>query len=217
MNIANRSSVGHNARARRSEQGLTLLEMMIALAIGSWVIMAVIGLYLSVAHAALFQQGLNKDQQGLQYVQHFFSNRLQQASAVSSDSTSNVLVLQYRGALGSQGQITDCTGQAHGDSNDWLESIAFDEAGRITCHGAVLLDDVADLSLRYGVDQDRNHYLQEREYLSAGDLNDADWPKVEAIRVEFSVINNDKTLPHTHLLYFALHQKIMGRVNHEPL
>ncbi|RKD84634.1 PilW family protein [Kushneria marisflavi] len=110
MNMAPRLSRANSAGSGRHEQGLTLLEMMIALCIGSWVILAATGLYLSVTRATLFQQDLNTDQQGLQYVQQFLSDRLLQADAINPGSTSTRLALEYKGAAGSQGQDIDCTG-----------------------------------------------------------------------------------------------------------
>ncbi|REC94928.1 pilin/secretion family protein with methylation motif [Kushneria indalinina DSM 14324] len=211
MTIKSRLSAGNHAASGRNERGVTLLEMMIALAIGSWVIIAVIGLYLAIARASLFQQDINADQQGLQYVQQFFSTRVHQASAVNAASTPRSLVLEQRGDPGGNEPVTDCAGQLHDESAEWLETIVFDDAQRLTCGGAVLLENVADLSLRYGIDHDRDHYIKEREYLSADDISAADWPRVAAVRIEFSVANHrDKNPQHTHLLYFALHQKILA-------
>lgn len=168
-----------------SECGLSLVELMLAMVIGLFLIAGVVGVLISTRQSTDIKRELDRTQESLRFGATAITRVVRLATAIDAASTEDRLIVQLPGGAGRP----DCAGLTGAGTNTFRV-----EANRLVCTdvdgnpGNVLLRGVESLSLAYGIDADSDGVLRNSEYRETDNVEAAGgWPEVISTRVTLTL------------------------------
>lgn len=165
---------------RQKQHGFSLIEMMVALLIGLFLMGGVISVYVSSSQSSKVNEGLRTIQENGRYALMTLRESIQMAGYVSSYDPSVIITPFVSAGTGDnkvavtfEGNL-DCEGEAV--TATFVENTYSIKNGNLICNGNgdvdddnVVIDGVEALRVLYGVDDD-NDKIADR-YLTATDIN----------------------------------------------
>lgn len=205
-------------RPKRCQQGMTLIELMIALLIGLFLIGGIIQLFLNTRQTFLVENALSRLQENGRFAMGFLARDIRmadyracQTADVPSmrDAANNNIGLNatagvtYDGAhhathkaLDSPDTITVRWSEADcGVATIQTRGFSINSENLVDTTGAVLVEDVEKLQITYGVDSDgdtyANYYVPGTTGVGSNFPALSDWAKVVSVRVSLLLRSDD--------------------------
>lgn len=163
---------------KTSQQGFTLIELMISLLIGLFLMGGVISAFVVNQQTVNKKRDLDNTQEALRFSANTVSRIVRQADSISNTSTGTRLVVTFTGAAG----LKNCLGQvlAGVQTNTFTYS-----NNQFLCNNTALVDDITNISFLYGVDANADGYITNAEYTATP----TDFTKVDSIRMSLGLTN----------------------------
>lgn len=173
------------------QRGLTLIELMVAMVIGLFLIGGVIGVFVANQQTSNTKQQLDRAQENFRFGSQTLMRVMRQGTGIDPASTSTELIVDFAGGPGTH----DCIGTTAGGPNRFR----VDDQGRLVCADSgnadhVLMGEVAALNVSFGIDADDNGLIGNDEYVAHTDV--ADWTQVASVRAALTLTNGQQ-LPFT--------------------
>lgn len=181
------------------QRGLTLIELMVALAISSFIILGVSTVFATSKRVYQSQEGLSRIQENGRFVTAYLTDDLRLAGfpkgsgptaiATASDgvaSASDSISISYNSPFAT---IRDCRGIATTNPITNVYTIEVNAGTGISglvCNGTELVEGVDNLQILYGLDTDNIPDGQADIYLNATNLA-ARWARVVSIRMGYLI------------------------------
>lgn len=179
------------ARSRSIQAGMSLIELMVAMTLGLLILLAVVSVYAGSRQTFRVQEDNARLQETGRYAVEMIGRSVRHAgwknvSMLASDPTfsgnaitgadgggaaADTLEIQFEGVAGE----TACGINLAADALA-TETYALD-AGNLRCNGQVLVSDIEDLQVIYGIDTDNNQTID--RFVAAP----PNWNQVQAVRV----------------------------------
>lgn len=158
-------------RSRR-ERGLSIVELLVAMVIGLFLIGGVVSVFVANQQSAAAKRNFDNSQEALRFMAATVGRIVRLGTAVEATSTASQLVVTYPGGAG----VKNCLGVAVAGT----QTDTFTRSGNeLRCNGTTLLDGLSAVSFSYGVDANGNDWIEAGEYVTAP----ADWTAVNSVRV----------------------------------
>jgi prepilin-type N-terminal cleavage/methylation domain-containing protein len=160
------------------QQGFTLIELMISLLIGLFIMGGVISVFVVNQQTVATKRNLDNTQEALRFTANTVSRIVRQADSISNTSTNSQLVVSFTGGSG----LKNCLGVAIAG----VQTDTFTYANnQLLCNNTALIDDITAISFLYGVDANADGVITNAEYTAAP----ADFTKVDSIRMSMTLTN----------------------------
>ena len=172
--------------------GFTLIELMIALAIGVVMIGALLSVLSSNQETYRIKQGMDTTQDAMRFI-HFTIHRMAHTSGSDSGGAflepdnSNELVMRIRNPVHNQlFHVRDCLGIPVDHEEAYINRI-YQVDNMLVCdngrgEAGVISSSVESFSVRYGL-KNTGTFIQNSDYVSYSDIDEEDWPRVSSIQV----------------------------------
>lgn len=176
-------------RPGRWQQGLSLVELMLGMVLGLFLIGGVVSVFVANQQTSTVKQALDRAQENFRFGALTLTRVVRQGTAIDPDSSASELVVAIAGGAGAH----DCVGQPLGGTN----TFRVNAASALVCIDAnnvehVLMGDVAALNVSFGVDGDGDAIVANDEYVT--DTAVADWGAVRSVQASL-VLTNGQVLP----------------------
>ncbi len=163
------------------QSGFTLIELMISLLIGLFIMGGVISAFVVNQQTVNTKRNLDNTQEALRFTANTVSRIVRQADSISNTSTSSQLVVSFTGGTG----LKNCLGQVVSgvQTNTFTYS-----SNQLLCNNTALVGDITAISFLYGVDANADGYITNAEYIAAP----TNWALVDSVRMSMT-LSNGKT------------------------
>lgn len=173
------------------QRGLTLIELMVAMVIGLFLIGGVIGVFVANQQTSNTKQQLDRAQENFRFGSQTLMRVIRQGTGIDAASTGTELIVDFAGGPGTH----DCVGTTAGGPN----SFRVDGQSRLVCTDSggadhVLMGEVAAINVSFGIDANDNGLIENDEYVAHTDV--ADWTQVGSVRAALTLTNGQQ-LPFT--------------------
>lgn len=173
------------------QHGLTLIELMVAMVIGLFLIGGVIGVFVANQQTSNTKQQLDRAQENFRFGSQTLMRVIRQGTGIDAASTGTELIVDFAGGPGTH----DCVGTTAGGPN----SFRVDGQSRLVCTDSggvdhVLIADVAAIDISFGIDANDDGLIDNDEYVAHTDV--ADWTQVGSVRAALTLANGQQ-LPFT--------------------
>ena len=182
----------------QKQQGFTLIELMISLVIGLFLIGGVISVFATNQKTVETKRNLDNTQEALRFSANTVSRIVKQADAITNASTGSQLVVSFTGATG----LKNCLGQVIAGVQ--INTFTYSN-NQLLCNNTALVGDITAVSFLYGVDANNDGMISNAEYVATP----SDWTKVDSIRMSIT-LTNGKTNSFTATLRNKLINKYAG-------
>ncbi len=173
---------------KRSQKGFTLIELMIAMVIGLFLMGGLISAFATNQKTVSTKRDLDNTIEALRFISGTVNRIVRQADSISSTSTTSQLAVTFTGATG----LKNCLGQVV----NGVQTDTFTYANnQLFCNGTALVGDIAGMTLLYGVDANSDKVISNAEFIAAP----SDWSKVDSVRMSI-ILTNGKTNTFTSTL-----------------
>jgi type IV pilus assembly protein PilW len=190
--------------------GFTLIEIMVALSISTFLLSGVVSIALSSKQSYLVKENVGRMQESLRLSSEILTRTLSMAESLHQDSHTERIIVRYSGGDG----VGDCLG------NEVVSGVAvnyFYVKNKTLYCGATypatpgseqpLADGVAKMTVQYGVDE--NNHGQVDRYIDAP----LDWNQVISARIALQLLNPSGSLLPVVTLTVAMRPRIFSRLN----
>lgn len=173
------------------QSGLTLIEMMVAMVIGLFLIGGVISVFVANQQTSNAKQQLDRAQENFRFGSQTLMRVMRQGSGIDPASTSAELIVEFSGGPGTH----DCVGTPAGGPNRFR----VDDQSRLVCTDSggvdhVLMGDMAALNVFFGLDANDNGLIENNEYVAHSDVTN--WARVASVRAALTLTSGQQ-LPFT--------------------
>ncbi|QTQ31009.1 PilW family protein [Aromatoleum bremense] len=170
-------------RARR-ERGLTLVELMIALVLGLFLIGGVSTVFLSNQQTSRVKEDLDRTQESFRFGTHTITRVVRQGTEIDPDSSASQIVVGFADGSGTH----DCVGGTLGGPNTFLvngnnELVCTDANG----DSHILIGAVDALSILFGIDGDEDGFVGSAEFVPKGSVSS--WDRVRSVRTTLRLLD----------------------------
>ncbi|MHB9119599.1 MAG: PilW family protein [Burkholderiales bacterium] len=204
----------------RAQGGFTLIELMIAVTIGLFVMLGVLEIFLNTSKINRNQDNLSHLQETGRFATEFLSRDIRMAGYPKVGFSGTAVVGADGGGLNSSdsisvsfdsttatGAMPDCLGQTTAEPAVNQYYIANDANGvpSLFCLGSgnataqAILEGVENMQILYGVDTDGDKSAN--KYLSANLLSAADWLNVVSVRISLLLRTLDDNITTAKQVY----------------
>ncbi|KGK41472.1 hypothetical protein LH51_14625 [Nitrincola sp. A-D6] len=143
-----------------AQQGFSLTELLVALAISAVLLLAASTLLVAGKESWRSQQRLNSAQEIERYSVLQLRRAIRQAQQVNLDSDAQHLRLTYLAQEGSR----NCLGQEQTAATEFIDQFQVGD-DQLRCNGQALIAGIAELRFSYGVDLNDDGRILEDEHL----------------------------------------------------
>ena len=199
------------------QKGFSLVELMIALLIGLFLIIGVVSFFISNQQTSEIKRNLDNAQEAFRFASMSISRVVRLGGGVNPGDpaileppNNDVLIISFLEGDG----VKDCLGQAAENEGDIAENRFFVNDGALLCDNSsqtgTLISGVESMEVKYGV-PGADQWIADADFVSANEVTagSADWPDVTSVRVKLKM----KGSGHETVFVAAARGKVM--VNQE--
>lgn len=192
------------------KDGFTLIEMMVALLISTFLLSGVISITLSTKQSYRIKENIGRMQESLRLSSEILTRTLSMAESLHQDSNSERIIVRYSGG----DSVSDCLG------NRVVSGVAINhfyvKNNTLYCGATYpatlgseqpLADGVTRITVQYGVDEDQHG--QADRYTNAP----SDWNTVISARIALQLLNPSGSSLPAVTLTVAMRPRIFSRFN----
>lgn len=182
-------------RTLHSLRGFTLIELMIGMLLGVFVLGGVMSVFIANSQTVLAKRELDNAQESFRFASHTISRMVRNSSGINkSENLKLELEFEVEDGL----KIFDCLGEEKEKtlSPKFTNTFIFEKDpenpddtknGRLLCEGQVLAEGFNmgddDFGFKYGTYEDSELWIADENYKDAADIADTKWNEVVSVRV----------------------------------
>jgi type II secretory pathway pseudopilin PulG len=181
----------YTMRTLHSLRGFTLIELMIGMLLGVFVLGGVMSVFIANSQTVLAKRELDNAQESFRFASHTISRMVRNSKGINKSEN---LKLELEFEIEDDLKIFDCLGEV--PSSNFTNTFIFEKDpenpddtknGRLLCEGQVLAEGFNvgddDFGFKYGTYEDSKLWIADEDYKDAADIADAEWNKVVSVRV----------------------------------